>query len=619
MISVSVMSQDLLVVLLLLAITIVLFILNRPRMDAVALIMMTVLPLTGVVTVPEALAGFSDPNIILVAALFVVGEGLVRTGVAQRLGDLLVRHAGRRQSRLIPFLMSLVAGIGAFMSSTGVVAIFVPVMLRIARNTGIAASRLMMPLSIAALISGMMTLVATAPNLVVNAEIVRHGYEGFKLFDFTPLGIPILVVAILYMLVARHWLSGKTVVTIPGVHRPRLSEWIAQYGLVKREYRIRLQADSPWIGKQLDQLDLRAGHGINIIAIERKRSFGSTRGNIIVQPSAATVLRSGDVLFLDMQRSDQDVRTMCEQFHLLLLPISRNYFSDQSQTIGMAELMIPANSRLIGKNLLDLKFRSVHELAVIGIKRGREPLPGNVARESLRLGDTLLVVGPWRAIRRLQGQTHDLIVLNVPAELEDVVPEPHRAPLAIASLLVVVALMVTGVVPNVQAALIGALLLGLFRCIDMPSAYRSIHWQSLILIVGMLPFAVALQKTGGIALAAGLLLDAVGDVHPVLVLTVIFALTAVLGLFISNTATAVLMAPVALAVATDLQLSIYPFAMTVALAASSAFMTPVSSPVNTLVVVPGNYRFVDFVKVGVPLTVLVMITTVLLVPLVFPF
>ena len=613
------MSQDLIVVLLLLGITVVLFILNRPRMDAVALIMMTALPLTGVVTVSEALAGFSDPNIILIAALFVVGEGLVRTGVAQRLADLLIMHAGRRQSRLIPFLMSLVAAIGAFMSSTGVVAIFVPVVLRVARHAGIAASRLMMPLSIAALISGMMTLVATAPNLVVNAEIVRQGYEGFSLFDFTPLGIPILIVAILYMFVARRWLSSKSAVTTQGVHRPKLSEWIVQYGLIHREYRIKLQDDSPWIGRQLDQLELRSAHGINIIAIERKRSFGNIMGKVIVQPSATTQLLSGDVLFLDMQRTNQDVRAMCEQFHLILLPISRNYFSDQSQTIGMAELMIPVNSRLIGKNLLELKFRSVHELAVIGIKRGSEPLSGNVASESLRLGDTLLVVGPWRAIKRLQGQTHDLIVFNVPAELEDVVPEPSRAPLAIASLLVVIALMVTGIVPNVQAALIGALLLGLFRCIDMPSAYRSIHWQSLILIVGMLPFAVALQNTGGIAMAAGLLLDTVGDAHPVLVLAVIFVLTAALGLFISNTATAVLMAPVAVAVAAELQLSVYPFAMTVALAASSAFMTPVSSPVNTLVVVPGNYRFLDFVKIGVPLTVLVMITAVVLVPLVFPF
>lgn len=609
------MTPELMLVLLLLGITIVLFVVNRPRMDAVAIIMMTVLPLTGVITLDDALAGFSDPNIVLIAALFVVGEGLVRTGVAQRMGDLLARRAGRSERTLIPFLMTIVAGIGAFMSSTGVVAIFIPVVLRVARNAGIAASRLMMPLSVAALVSGMMTLVATAPNLVINAEIVRQGYASFKFFDFAPLGIPVLFVAILYMLVARRWLVDKAGLGTQGLHRPRLAQWIEQYGLSKREYRIRLQADSPWAGCRLEDLSLRAIHAINVIAVERRRGLGS----VIIAPDANTRLRRDDVLFLDVQSSDPDVRRMCDQFRLVLLPISRNYFSDQTQAIGMAEIMIPVGSKLIGKTALELKFRTIYELAIIGLKRGSKPMEGDVVTEPLRFGDTLLVSGPWRAIRRLSSQTADLILLNMPAELEDVVPAPGKAPFALASLGVVVALMVSGVVPNVQAALIGALLLGLFGCIDMPSAYRSIHWQSLILIVGMLPFAAALQNTGGIELAAQMLLNMVGEAHPMGVLVVLFMVTAVLGLFISNTATAVLMAPVTVAVATALGMSVYPFAMTVAIAASSAFMTPVSSPVNTLVVVPGNYRFVDFVKVGVPLTVLVMITTVLIVPWVFPF
>lgn len=609
------MNSELTLVLLLLGITMVLFILNRPRMDAVAIIMMTVLPLTGVITLEDALAGFSEPNIILIAALFVVGEGLVRTGVAQRLGDLLVRRAGRSEKRLVPFLMTIVAGIGAFMSSTGVVAIFIPVVLRVVRNAGIAASRLMMPLSVAALISGMMTLVATAPNLVINAEIVRQGHAGFTLFDFTPLGVPVLIVAVLYMMVARRWLTDRSTDAAKGVHRPRLAQWIEQYGLSRREYRIRLQPDSPWVGCCLEDLSLRSAHAIHVIAVERKRGLGTE----IIAPDANTRLFRDDVLFLDVQSSDPDVRRLCDRFRLVLLPISRNYFAEQSQAIGMAEIMVPAGSRWIGKTVLDLKFRSVYGLAVIGLKRGASPMQGDVVCEPLRLGDTLLVSGPWRAIRRLQSQTADLILLHVPAELEDVVPVPGKAPLALASLAVVVALMVTGVVPNVQAALIGALLLGLFGCIDMPSAYRSIHWQSLILIVGMLPFAVALQNTGGIALAAQLLLDIVGQAHPMIVLAVLFGVTAVLGLFISNTATAVLMAPVTVAVAHDLEMSVYPFAMTVAIAASSAFMTPVSSPVNTLVVVPGGYRFVDFVKVGIPLTLLVMVTTVLIVPWVFPF
>ena len=203
------MNTDLAIVLVLLAAAIAMFAINKPRMDAVALIMLTVLPFTGVITMGEALAGFSDPNIVLIAALFVIGEGLVRTGVAQRLGDWLIAKAGSSETRLLVLLMVVVAGLGAIMSSTGVMAIFIPVALRIAQSTGTAPSRLMMPLCVAALISGMMTLVATAPNLVVNSELVRHGAAGFHFFSFTPFGVPILVLGILYMLFARRWLAAK--------------------------------------------------------------------------------------------------------------------------------------------------------------------------------------------------------------------------------------------------------------------------------------------------------------------------------------------------------------------------------------------------------------------------
>src|SRR5262245_56322936 len=212
------------------------FAINKPRMDAVALIMLIVLPLTGVISMSEALAGFSDPNIVLIAALFVVGEGLVRTGVAQRLGDWLASKAGSSESRLLTLLMVAVAGLGSVMSSTGVVAIFIPVALRIATSTGIPPSRLMMPLSMAALISGMMTLVATAPNLVVNSELERHGVEGFRFFSFTPFGLPILVLGIIYMVFARRWLS--TTSEAKASHRPSFSNWIAEYKLADREYRL---------------------------------------------------------------------------------------------------------------------------------------------------------------------------------------------------------------------------------------------------------------------------------------------------------------------------------------------------------------------------------------------
>ena len=259
------------------------FVINRPRMDAVALIMIAALPLTGVITVDEALAGFSDGNIVLIAALFVIGEGLVRTGVARRLGDWLNSKAGSSETRLLVLLMAAVAGLGAIMSSTAVVAIFIPVVLRISQNTGTAPSRLMMPLSFAALISGMLTLVATAPNLVVNAELVRQGEEGFHFFSFTPFGLPVLILGIVYMLFARRWLAATTDPAAPARRRPSLREWIDQYQLADRVYRVRVTSGSPLVGKRLEELSLRSA-GVNLLAIERSRRFATD----LIRPMAQT-------------------------------------------------------------------------------------------------------------------------------------------------------------------------------------------------------------------------------------------------------------------------------------------------------------------------------------------
>lgn len=588
---------------------------GRPRMDVVAVLMIVALPLFGILDIRQALAGFSDPNIVLIAALFVVGEGLVRTGVAQRLGDWLVRRAGRSEARLIVLLMFIVASVGSVMSSTGVVAIFIPVVLRIARNTQIPAARLMMPLSVAALISGMMTLVATAPNLVVHAELVRHGIEGFSFLSFTPFGIPVLMLAILYMLMMRRWLGPAMAMEDDAIARPRLSGWIEEYALAGREHRLRVRPDSPLIGQMLDRLDLRATAGANILAIERSGRFGRR----FLRPRADTVLQAGDVLFLDLFAPSLDITAIMKRYRLDEARISGAYFSDAAQEIGMAELLLPPGSRLIGHTVVESRFRSVHDLAVVGLKRGRRAVEQSILNEPLAAGDTLLVAGPWRAIQRLQGKISDLVVLDLPVELDDVAPAASRAPFALLALGLMVAMMISGIVPNVQAALIACLLMGGSGCLGMNDAYRSIHWQSLILIVGMLPFSLALQQTGGVDLAAHLLLDLVGETGPRIVLALLFAVTAMLGLFISNTATAVLMAPVALVVADGLQASPYPFAMTVALAASAAFMTPVSSPVNTLVVGPGNYTFFDFVRIGVPFTLVTLVVTVVLVPLLLPF
>lgn len=284
----------------------------------------------------------------------------------------------------------------------------------------------------------------------------------------------------------------------------------------------------------------------------------------------------------------------------------------------MAELIVSPDSDLVGKTIVESKFRTRTSLTVIGLRRGTTPMPTGVLEERLQAGDTLLVVGPWKRIESVRPEESGVLILRLPAEADEVLPVQNRMWHATGALLIVVVLMVTGVVSNVQAALIGCFLMGITGCIDVPSAYRSINWKTLVLIVGMLPFSIALQRTGGVELASQGLMRVTEGAGTYVVLACLFAITAILGLFISNTATAVLMAPVSIAVAGKLEASPYPFAMIVALAASTAFMTPISSPVNTLVMAPGRYTFGDFVKVGTPLGLLVMVISVFLVPWLMP-
>jgi di/tricarboxylate transporter len=567
-----------------------------------------------VITVAEALAGFADPVVVLIAALFVIGEGLVRTGVARRVGDWLGATAGRSEGLLILLLMLSVAGLGAVMSGTAVVAIFIPIVLRLCQNTGASPRTLMMPLSMAALISGMLTLVATAPNLVVNAELVRNGIEGFGFFGITPFGLPVLALGILYMLATRGVLARGPVAAPERPRRPRLADWIALYDLPNREYRLRVTAASDLAGREIGALGLR-GEGVNILAIERARRFGKD----LVRPSAREVLQVDDVVLIDVQAPQETHAALFARYGLGVLPLDAEirYFSGRAQQVGMVEVFLPADSSLVGQTLLQARLRSAHGLTAIGLRRGGRPVP-DLLHETLRVGDTLLLFGFWEDIRGLRDDTRDLVPLDLPAEFDEVLPAPGRAWEAVGCLGVTVALMVSGVVPNVHAALIGCLLMGLFRCVDFASAYRSISWKSIVLIVGMLPFSVALQRTGGVELAADAVVAVAGEAAPRVVLGLLFLITAGLGMFISNTATAVLMAPVAIAVAQELGASPYPFAMIVALAASTAFMTPVSSPVNTLVVAPANYGFGDFVKLGVPFSLVVMAFSVAVVPWLLP-
>lgn len=608
------MNSQLLIVLGLLLAAVVLFVRNKPRMDAVALLLLVALPLSGVLDIQQTLSGFSDPNLVLIGALFVIGDGLVRTGIAYRLGDWLAARAGNSETRLIVLLMLAAAGLGSVMSSTGVVAIFIPVVLSVAARLRLSPTRLMMPLAFAGLISGMLTLVATPPNLVVHAELRRHGLDGFAFFSPTLIGLPVLALGIGYMLLARRWLSQGDHDDEQRPARPTLAQLSRDYQLSERERRLRVRADSPLVGQVLNELELRRQHGINVIAVERQQQFRS----LLLMATGSTQLQAGDHLLIDLVSPAIGLLGTYRDLGLEPAALSASYYARHSHQLGLAEVVLPPESRLAGKTVQELALRSRHRLNLVGLRRQGKAVEGVLVDETLRAADSLLVAGEWKHIHRLQQQTHDFLVLGLPVEVDEVAPAIRKAPYALFSLAVMVGLMVSGAVPNVLAALIGCLLMGAFRCIDLDSAYRAIHWPTLILIAGMLPFALALQQTGGVDLAVHGLVSLLGGAGPHAILACLFVLTAVIGLFVSNTATAVLMAPVAISTAQSLGMAPHPFAMIVALAASAAFMTPVSSPVNTLVMTPGRYRFGDFVRIGVPFTLLVMLVSVLLVPWFFP-
>jgi di/tricarboxylate transporter len=609
------LNGELLWVLTLLLIAIVLFTTNKVRMDVVALLVIVAFVLSDTLTLEQATSGFADPNVLLIAALFVIGDGLVRTGIAYQMGDWLVRVAGSSESKMLVFLMLTVAGLGAFMSSTGVVAIFIPVVLSVAARMKTSPSRLMMPLGFAGLISGMMTLVATPPNMVVNSELVREGIKGFQFFSITPIGILILLAGIAYMWLTRRWLGSNEPDKLPERYRRTFRDLIRDYKLTGRARRLAIRNGSPLIGHTLDELHLRSRYEANVVGIERWRKFR----RVMVSATGVTELRERDVLLIDISVSDDDLRLFCSEQLLEPMILRGDYFSDQSRDVGMAEVSMNPDSELLGKSLRDIKFRTRYGLNVVGIRRDGKALDGKLVDEPLRLGDILLVIGDWKLIRILSTKPRNFIVLNLAAEVEAVAPAASQAPHALFCLALMVAMMVTNEIPNFIAALIACLLMGKFRCIDMESAYKSIHWPSIILIVGMMPFALALQETGGIALAVDALMKIAGGLGPHVMLLCLFILCATIGLFISNTATAVLMAPIAIAAARQMEVSPLPFAMVVGIAASAAFMTPVSSPVNTLVLGPGGYKFSDFLKIGVPFTIIVMFISIAVIPILFPF
>jgi di/tricarboxylate transporter len=608
------MTDQMLIVFGILAGAIALFAWGRARADIVAILVVLALMLSRVLTPQESLAGFGDPVVTLIAAIFIVGEGLVNTGVAHRLGEAVLKAGAGDEARLITLIMLLAAGIGAFMSSSAIVAMLIPVVLTIANRTGLNRKRMLMPLCVAALISGMMTLIASSPNMIIDNTLRGRGLAPLGFFSWTPFGAAVLVAGIAFMLWARHLLSTVMTSEEAGNASPSARDLFASYGLADQWHRLRLNADSPLINQSVAQMQhLYDRYGVNIFGFERQ-AHGKSQ---FLPALPETVFRPNDAIFVSVAKDE--VQQFIESQRLVKLPqLDERQRGEAFQDVGVAEVMLAPDSKLIRKTLREIELRSRYRVTVLGVRHRGETETKNLGNQPLDFGDTLLVGGDWTDVGQLWDDRENFVVLTLPAEYHERLPARKRAPLAVGILLSMIVVMAFELIPNSATALLAALAMVGSGCVKLEAIYRIISWKTLVLIAGMLPLATALTKTGATALMAKGLVVTLGSLGPLAMLAFVFLITALVGLFISNSATAVLIAPVAIEAAQTLKVSPQAFAMTVAIACCAAFVTPVSSPVNMLVMEPGGYAFGDYVKVGLPLLVLTMLVTVALVALIYP-
>ncbi|PDV98474.1 citrate transporter [Candidatus Chloroploca asiatica] len=619
------MTSDILIVLSILLATIILFVSDRLRLDVVALLALLALTLTGILTPAEASAGFGDTVVILIAALFVVGEALLRTGVAASISRWLGRVAGTSELRIIVMLMVVVAPLSAFISSTGTVAIMLPVVVALARRARISPSRLLIPMAYAALIGGMLTLIGTPPNLVASEALANAGRDPFGFFSFTPIGLLVLGVTIIFMALAgRHLLPTRVQppADAPDARSDALTsaELIDAYAVKDDLVSLRVRPTSPLIGKSVVESTLSTAYDVTLLAsypwqIDRAEP-GKARA-----VNANTRFAAGDML--DLQAPVAQVERMAIELDLDVLP-SPLESGHLNTGLLVVEVALTPRSSFLGRSVVDLAVRSRFGVNVLGVQRLGQPLKEAFAQEQLRFGDTLLVAGPMATLAPLvrdQRYYGDFVIAAVPPQLEaeqETTMTP-QAPVAIIITLLMLIVMVGGWLPTMTVALFAAVALVLTGCVKVTDVYKRMSWESLVLIAAMLPMATALNKTGGTSLIAGGIVETIGPLGPLALIVGMFLLTTIFSQFISNTATAVLMMPIALEAASRLGVAPEPLLMTVAIAASTAFATPIASPVNTLVLTPGGYRFADYARAGIPLQLLVLVICMIFVPLLFPF
>lgn len=597
-----------------LAVTVIMFAAGKIRADIVALIALCVMILCGILTPAEALTGFSNPVVIMMAGLFVVGGGILQTGLAKALSRRIMRLAGDSDTALFLLVVVVAAAIGAFVSNTGTVALMMPIVVSMAAEARKSASTLLMPLAFASSMGGMLTLIGTPPNLVIDETLREFGYEGLSFFSFLPVGLVCLAVGVAVMMPLRRLLEKRNSAGDENKEKTP-EELIDEYKLRNSVSAFYVNARSGVAGKSIAQLNLVAEYGISVVEIRREHSGRTPLMRAVSQtlPMQDTVIENGDILYLS-----GDVRQM-ELFAGKAKLRKRESSGFNFYDIGIAEIVIMPGSRLDGQKLRESKLRELYQVNVLGIKRSNEYITTALADSILKAGDILLIQGQWDNIAKT-ANADEWLLIGQPQEMAEKVILDYKAPLAAIIMVAMVVVMAIDIIPvaPVTAVMAAALLMVLTGCMrSVDTAYKTVNWESLILIAAMMPMATALEKTGVSAAVSHSLVELLGSVGPMALVCGIYFTTSILTMFISNTATAVLMAPIAMSAANELGSNPLPMLFAVAVGASMCFASPFSTPPNALVMHAGNYTFSDYVKVGLPLQIIMGIVMTVFLPLLF--
>ena len=599
-----------------------LFVSGRIRSDLVAVCATLTLILTGVLTPEEALTGFANPIVAMMAGLFVVGGGIFSTGLAKKLGTGILGMAGRDETRLFVLLMLTTAMVGAFVSNTGTVALMLPIVVSLARGANISPARLLMPLAFAGSMGGMLTLIGTPPNLIVRDALVNAGYEPLRFFSFTPVGILCIAVGILTLIpLTRRFLKerdGKKT-TRSGKSLEQLAN---EYKVAQGLTRAKVSETSPMVGGTLKQLDIHGRYGVNVVEIRRTASQGGGTLRRVEQFALADVeLMPGDVLYLT--GVPEQIRLLVSENELASLPTRKNEARLDFYDVGMAEVLLLPTSSLVGHTVAEADFRASYGLNILGIRRHDAYLLDDLKHRHFHAADILLVQGPWDNIARLDKPNNtEWVVMGRPQEQAERVTLDYKAPLAALIMIAMVLVMAIDAIPiaPVTAVILAAIAMIFTGCVrGVEAAYKTINWESIVLFGAMLPISTALEKTGASGFISGGLVDMVGPYGPYALLAAVYLATSLLTFFISNTVTAVLMAPIALQATHSLGVSAVPLLMAVTVAASMCFASPFSTPPNALVMSAGGYKPADYLRVGLPLQVVMGLVMLVALPAIYGF